>query len=329
MKKTMNILIAGGAGYIGSQINKKLSGKGYQTVVLDNLSTGHREFAKWGSFHQCDLGEIENVRNIFSDYNISAVMHFSAFTYVGESVLNPQKYYINNVSNTLNLLRVMLEYDVRYFIFSSTAAIFGNPVEIPITEAHPQQPINPYGKSKLMIEQILNDYSNAYDFRYVALRYFNAAGADKDCEIGEWHEPETHLVPLVLDAALGVRDSIKVFGNDYNTKDGTCVRDYIHVSDLADAHVLALEYLLNEGSSQVFNLGNGTGFSVREVIDAAKKVTGKAIRALDADRRAGDPDILIANSTKAVDLLGWHPKFVHLEDIINTAWQWQKKINKK
>ena len=236
------VLITGGAGYIGSHTNKELFKKGYETLVLDNLIYGHKDFLKWGEFILGDLNNIEHLRLVFKNYNIEAVMHFAAFAYVGESVENPQKYYINNVNNTLNLLQVMNEYQCKYFIFSSTCATYGNPITPLIDEEHPQNPINPYGKSKLMVENILEDFSNAYGINYISLRYFNAAGADIDCEVGEKHDPETHLIPLVIDAALKKRENIKVFGTDFDTEDGSAIRDYIHVSDLADAHILALEY---------------------------------------------------------------------------------------
>lgn len=320
------IAIAGGAGYIGSHVNKALNEKGYQTIILDNLSTGHREFARWGQFCQCDLADIEGLRSVFAERHIAAVMHFCAFTYVGESVADPQKYYINNVKNTINLLQVMKEHGVKRFIFSSTAAVFGDPVMIPIPDGHRREPVNPYGRSKLMIEEILSDYSAAYDLSFVALRYFNAAGADPDASIGEWHEPETHLIPLVLDAALGKRDRIDIYGTDYDTPDGTCVRDYIHVADLAAAHVGALEYLERGGGSDAFNLGNGKGFSVREIVDAARKVTGRIIPSIDKGRRPGDPAILIADSARAAAVLGWMPRHDDIGGIINTAWQWHQKL---
>jgi UDP-glucose 4-epimerase len=253
-------------------------------------------------------------------------MQFAAFTYVGESVEDPQKYYLNNLRNTLNLLEVMLEENVKYFVFSSTCATYGDPVEIPITEDHPQNPINPYGKGKYMVEQVLEDYSKAYNLRYASLRYFNAAGADPDVEIGELHQPETHLIPLILDVALGNREDIKIFGTDYSTADGTCIRDYIHVLDLADAHIKALERLQNGGKSDVFNLGNGQGFSVREVIDTVEKVTGKKIKASEVGRRPGDPPVLVGSALKARKLLGWQPKYDDLSLIIDTAWRWQQKL---
>ena len=320
------ILIVGGAGYIGSHLNKEINKKGIETVIFDNLSYGHRDFVKWGAFENGNLGNIDDIRAVFKKYPIEAVMHFAAFTYVGESVEDPQKYYTNNVKNTLNLLQVMLEENVKYFVFSSTCATYGNPVEIPITESHPQNPINPYGKGKLMVETILKDYSDAYGLKYASLRYFNAAGADPDGEVGELHDPETHLIPLILDVAAGRREDIKIFGTDYDTPDGTCIRDYIHVTDLAEAHILALEYLQNGGESDFFNLGNGNGFSVKEVIETAEKITGKDIKAVEAERRAGDPPILVGSSTKAKETLNWNPKYDELSKIIETAWNWHKKI---
>ena len=320
------ILIVGGAGYIGSHLNKEISKKGIKTVIFDNLSYGHRDFVKWGTFEKGDLGNIEDIRSVFRKYPIEAVMHFAAFTYVGESVEDPQKYYLNNVKNTLNLLQVMLEENVKYFVFSSTCATYGNPVEIPITENHPQNPINPYGKGKLIVETVLKDYSDAYGLKYASLRYFNAAGADPDGDVGELHDPETHLIPLILDVAAGKREDIKIFGTDYDTPDGTCIRDYIHVTDLAEAHILALEYLQNGGKSDFFNLGNGNGFSVKEVIETARKVTGKNIKAAEADRRPGDPPILVGSSDKAKKTLNWNPKYDKLSKIIETAWNWHKNI---
>lgn len=320
------ILVVGGAGYIGSHVNKMLNLHGLETVVFDNLSYGHQDFLKWGVFEEGDLGEIEDIRRVFKEYPITAVMQFAAFTYVGESVEDPQKYYLNNLRNTLNLLEVMLEYNVKEFIFSSTCATYGIPREIPITEDHPQNPINPYGWGKLMVEQVLSDYSRAYSLNYASLRYFNAAGADPDSEIGELHVPETHLIPLILDVALGKREDIKIFGTDYPTSDGTCIRDYIHVIDLADAHIRALKYLKNGGGSEVFNLGNGEGFSVREVIDTVRNVTGEEIRVTETNRRPGDPPVLVGSALKAREVLGWQPKFKDLSVIIETAWRWHQKI---
>ncbi|CEA12527.1 MULTISPECIES: UDP-glucose 4-epimerase GalE [Methanobacterium] len=321
------ILVTGGAGYIGSHANKELTRTGYETVVLDNMSYGHPDFLKWGVFEEVDLGDLESIRNVFRKYEIEAVMHFAAFTYVGESVEDPQKYYLNNLRNTLNLLQVMNEFEVRKLVFSSTCATYGNPQKIPLTEDHPQNPINPYGQGKLMVEKVLKDYSSAYGLRYVSLRYFNAAGADPEGEVGERHEPETHLIPLILDAAMGKREDIKIFGTDYPTTDGTCIRDYIHVTDLADAHIKALKYLEDGGESEVFNLGNGNGFSVREVIEEARKVTGKEIKATETERRPGDPPVLVGSSEKARKILKWQPKYDDLTKIISTAWEWHKKDN--
>ena len=320
-----NILVVGGAGYIGSHTVKLLHKNGFKVIVFDNLSMGFEILAKYGELIVGDLANINDIDKVFKTYKIDVVFHFAAFAYVGESVTDPAKYYQNNVINTINLLDVMLEFDVKKFIFSSTCATYGNPIEIPITETHPQAPINPYGQSKLMVEKILSDYSHAYDLKYVALRYFNAAGADAEGEIGEDHDPETHLIPLVLDVALGKREQINVFGSDYETKDGTAVRDYIHVTDLADAHILALEYLKNGEPSTVFNLGNGLGYSVQEVIDVAKKVTGKEIKTVYSPRREGDPAILIGGAEKAIKILGWKPRFAKLEQIIETAWKWHNR----
>ena len=264
------ILIAGGAGYIGSHANKVLHNSGYESVVYDNLRTGNIEAVKWGQFIEGDLGDISNLALVFENYPIEAVIHFAASAYVGESVIDPEAYYINNVANTLNLLKCMRDYDCKKIIFSSTCATYGNPQEVPIDELHPQVPINPYGQSKLMIERILSDYSKAYDLKYVSLRYFNAAGADPDLDLGECHDPEPHLLPLILEA-VKQNTAINIFGTDYDTHDGTAVRDYIHVTDLAEAHLAALKYLLDGGNSDSFNLGNGNGFSVLEVINAVEK----------------------------------------------------------
>ncbi|PQP35468.1 UDP-glucose 4-epimerase GalE [Desulfobacteraceae bacterium SEEP-SAG9] len=320
------ILIVGGAGYIGSHVAKESHKKGYRPIIYDNLVYGHKELVKWGDFVRGDLADIEQLRSVFKRFPIRAVMHFSAYAYVGESVENPAKYYLNNVANTIYLLNVMREFGVKYFIFSSTCATYGYPIEIPITEKHVQEPVNPYGRSKLMVEWILSDFSAAYDLKYVSLRYFNAAGADPDIEIGEWHEPETHLIPLVLDVAIGKSDHIKIFGTDYNTADGTCIRDYIHVTDLASAHMLALEYLFKGGRSDVFNLGNGEGFSVKAVIKTAAKVTGKKIKAAEWHRRPGDPDVLVGDCAKVKNILKWEQQYNDLPTIIRTAWQLHKKL---
>ncbi|MGC8728571.1 MAG: UDP-glucose 4-epimerase GalE [Elusimicrobiales bacterium] len=323
------ILIAGGAGYIGSHVNKMISRKGYDTVVLDNLVYGHKEFVKWGKFYKCDLCDVKEIEKIFKSNKIDAVMHFSAYTYVGESVADPSKYYKNNVSNTLNLLDVMVKYGVKKFIFSSTCATYGFPIEIPITESHPQNPINPYGKTKLMIEKILEDYDKAYGVKYINLRYFNASGADPELEIGEWHNPETHLIPLAVYNALGLTPKITVFGTDYDTEDGTCVRDYIHVNDLAKAHILALEYLNRKNKSDSFNLGNGKGFSVKKIIDTVEKVCGVKLNVEYGKRREGDPAVLVGSSKKAIKVLGWKPEFYKIEDIVETAYLWHKKNKDK
>lgn len=323
------ILIVGGAGYIGSHVNKALTEAGYETLVLDNLSYGHEEAVKWGTFCKCDLKDIEELDEVFEKYDITAVMHFSSFIEVGESVQNPEKYYTNNVVNTMNLLKVMLKHDVKKFIFSSTCATYGVPQKIPLVEDHPQNPINPYGWTKLMVERILKDYDTAYGLKSVILRYFNASGADKSGEIGEAHNPESHLIPLILDAAIGKRDDIKIFGTDYDTPDGTCIRDYIHVTDLADAHVLSLQYLEDDNDSNEFNLGNGQGFSVREVIDSVKKVTGRDFKVVETERREGDPAILIGSSKKAKDTLKWDPQYVEIDKIVESAWNWHKKLNKE
>lgn len=320
------ILITGGAGYIGSHANKSLSGRGYKTLVFDNLSYGHKESAKWGRFIRGDLSGPEQIRGAFRDYKIRAVMHFAGYAYVGESVTDPQKYYLNNVSNTLNLLQAMLENRVDKFIFSSSCSTYGIPSKIPIPEEHPQNPINPYGRTKLIIEKILADYSAAYGLKYASLRYFNAAGADPEGETGEWHDPETHLIPRVLDAAIDAEKAVEIYGNDYDTADGTCVRDYIHVTDLAEAHILALGHLLKGGKSGAFNLGNGKGFSVKEVVETAREITGKRIAAEISPRRPGDPPVLLGTSAKAEKILGWKPRFPHLHDIIETAWNWHKKL---
>ena len=319
------ILVTGGAGYIGAHAAKQLSARGYHPLILDNLSHGHRQFARWGDFVEGDLGDTDLLRTLFKTFNVTAVMHFAGFAYVGVSVTDPALYYRNNVANTLNLLEAMRESRVGKIIFSSTCATYGVPVSVPISEDHPQRPINPYGRDKLMVETMLSDFCRAYGMRYVSLRYFNAAGADTELDIGEWHDPETHLIPLVLDAASGSRPDVKIFGTDYETPDGTCIRDYIHVTDLADAHIRALDYLRNGGPSDSFNLGNGNGFSVREVIRTAEKITGSAIRCEETNRRAGDPPVLIGSALKARNTLGWRPQFAELAAIIETAWRWHEK----
>ena len=284
----MNILVTGGAGYIGSHCCKALSEKGLHPVTLDNLVYGHRNFVRWGEFFQGDVGNSADLKKLFNQHQIDAVMHFAAYAYVGESVQEPIKYYENNLRNTIELLHAVVENGIQYFVFSSTCATYGNPEKIPIDEKHPQNPINPYGRTKRMIEEVLQDYAAAYDLKYTSLRYFNAAGADPDGEIGEDHDPETHLIPLVLDVAAAKRASVKVFGTDYETPDGTCIRDYIHVTDLAEAHILALQRLMDGADSSNYNLGTGQGFSVLDVIERAQHITGKDIRAENGDRRPGD-----------------------------------------
>jgi len=320
------ILVVGGAGYVGSHVNKLLTKNKYNTIVIDNLIRGHNEFLKWGEFVFCDLNNYDQISLVFKKYAIKAVMHFAAFAYVEESVKDPQKYYINNVSNCINLLKVMLENNVKYFIFSSSCAIYGIPAEIPITENFPLNPVNPYGRSKFMIENILDSYYKAYGLKYVSLRYFNAAGADMEGEIGEWHEPETHLIPRILDTAIRKRKTISIYGTDYNTPDGTCVRDFIHVIDLAEAHILALQYLMTEKECNIFNLGNGDGFSVKETIRIARKITNQKINTQECDKRVGDPPILISSAEKAKKILNWQPKFSDLAKIIESAWNWHIKL---
>lgn len=322
------ILVTGGAGYIGSHTVLALKQAGYEVLILDNLVYGHRDLVEQVlkvELIQGDTGDRDLLDKLFKSRNIAAVMHFSAYAYVGESVSDPAKYYRNNVIGTITLLEAMLAASVKKFVFSSTCATYGVPETVPIPEDHPQNPINPYGATKLMVERILSDFSEAYDFRSVRFRYFNAAGADPQGNLGEDHNPETHLIPLVLQTALGKRESISIFGTDYPTDDGTCVRDYIHVSDLADAHVLGLEYLLKGGDSTFFNLGNGNGFSVKEIIEAARLVTDKNIKAVECDRRPGDPPALIGSAEKARKILGWQPKYTSIKDIMTHAWEWHQK----
>lgn len=318
----MAILICGGAGYIGSHVNKLLHRQGYETIIFDNLIYGHREAVKWGEFVQGDLKNTGELDSVFMSNHIDAVFHFAAYAYVGESVTEPEKYYFNNVCNTLNLLNVMKKNHCKRIVFSSTCATYGMPEITPITEDMEQNPINPYGATKLMVERILRDYHDAYGLEYAVLRYFNAAGADPDGELGESHNPETHIIPLVLGAASGEREDIKVFGTDYDTPDGSCIRDYIHVSDLADAHLAALRYLEQGGESDFFNLGNEKGTSVLEIIEAAKMVTGRDITVIYGDRREGDPPKLVGSRKKAEKILGWKPRYDEIETIIKHAWQW-------
>lgn len=317
-----HVLVVGGAGYIGSHMVKCLHRAGYAPVVLDNLSQGRRSAVSTAPLIVGELGDKSVLDVIFQAWPIAAVMHFASSIQVGESMARPATYYENNVSNTVQLLQAMVRHRVSRFIFSSTAAIFGDPVYVPIDEQHPKAPINPYGHSKLMVEQILEDLEAAYGLRSCCLRYFNAAGADPQGELGECHEPETHLIPLVLQAASGRRASIAVYGRDYGTPDGTCIRDYIHVQDLCDAHLLALENLLDGGSSSRFNLGNGAGYSIDEIIRAAQRVTGRKIAVSEGPRRPGDPARLVADSALARTALGWTPQYA-LDEIIAHAWGWE------
>lgn len=323
-QKTMSILIIGGAGYIGSHVNRYLNSEGYSTIVADNLCRGRRQAVKWGIFLEGDLGDREFLNRLFSEHEIEAVMHFAAFAYVGESAIEPSIYYDNNVSKTLLLLDAMVRHRVKHFIFSSSCATFGNAEYTPIDEEHPQRPINPYGYTKLVVERILADYDRAYGLKHCILRYFNAVGADFDGEIGENHDPETHLIPLVLEVAAGRRKVINVFGDDYPTPDGTCIRDYIHVMDLAEAHLKGMEHIMNTDSSDHFNLGCGQGYSIREVLRAAEKITGTSVEVNYAKRRDGDPPKLVGASKKAEKILGWTPRY-RLEDSLASAWNWTQR----
>jgi UDP-glucose 4-epimerase len=319
----MAILVTGGAGYIGSVAVEDLINKDEEVIVLDNLVYGHREsVSENAAFYDGDIGDRKLVGDILSKHKVDACMHFSAYAYVGESVEDPKKYFHNNFCETLDLLDVLLENGVKNFIFSSTCATYGIPQYVPIDEKHPQWPVNPYGWSKLMVERALDAYDKAYGLKYVALRYFNACGASERC--GEDHKPETHLIPLVLFAAMGKIPHVSVFGNDYPTPDGTAVRDYIHIADLSQAHMLALDHLRKGGQSEFINLGNGSGYSVKEVIEAARKLTGEHIEAKGAPRRAGDPPQLVGDSAKAREVLGWNPQFPELERIIESAWKWHQ-----
>ncbi len=326
------ILVTGGAGYIGSHTALALKQRGYQIIILDNLVYGHRELVEDNlgiEVIQGDIGDAGLLTDIFNRRNVVAVIHFAAYAYVGESVKDPEKYYRNNVVGTLTLLETMRACGVDKIVFSSTCATYGVPDANPIPESQVQRPINPYGASKLMVERILQDFSTAYNIRSVVFRYFNAAGADPQGRLGEDHAPETHLIPLVLYTALGRRQHISIYGTDYPTPDGTCIRDYIHVSDLADAHILGLEYLLKGGQTDVFNLGNGNGFSVREVIDTARQVTGREISVVEDERRPGDPPTLVGSSEKARQVLGWHPQYADLTQILTHAWYWHQRRHEK
>lgn len=321
----MKILVTGGAGYIGSHAVRALIEAGREVVVIDDLSTGFRAAVHPdASFYQIDIHDGDALDELFRKEDIGGVIHFAAFSQVGESMKKPLKYYDNNLSGTLSLIKAMVRNGVKYIVFSSTAATYGEPERIPILESDRTQPTNCYGETKLAIEKMMRWTGAAHELNYVALRYFNACGAHPSGEIGEAHDPETHLIPLILQVPLGKRESVSVFGDDYPTKDGTCVRDYIHVCDLSDAHILALDYLMNGGESDVFNLGNGEGFTVNEVIETARRVTGEDIPAVMCERRAGDPAQLVASSEKARSVLGWKPRFNDLDTIIETAWKWHK-----
>lgn len=321
----MAVLVLGGAGYIGSHAVDQLVEKGYEVVVVDNLQTGHEAAIRpEATFYQGDIRDKEFMREVFQNEKIEGVIHFAANSLVGESVEKPLMYFNNNVYGTQITLEVMQEFGVNHIVFSSTAATYGEPEEVPIKETTQTNPKNPYGESKLMMEKIMGWTSAASDLRYVALRYFNVAGAKADASIGEDHDPETHLVPIILQVALGQREHLSIFGDDYDTPDGTCIRDYVQVEDLIAAHILALEYLKNGGDSNVFNLGSSQGYSVKEMLEAAREVTGKEIPAVVAPRRAGDPSVLIAASDKAKDVLGWQPKYDDVKEIIGTAWRWHE-----
>lgn len=323
------ILVTGGAGYIGSHTCKLLHAKGYVPIVLDNLVYGHRSFVKWGPFYEGDIGDNLLLDTIFQQHSPEAVIHFAAYAYVGESVAKPLKYYQNNVAGTLGLLYGMHRNRCDKIVFSSSCATYGLPESLPINEEQKQVPINPYGRSKLMVEQILADSDQAYGIKSVSLRYFNAAGADAEGELGEDHAPETHLIPLALYSILGRIDRLEVYGSDYPTPDGTAMRDYIHVHDLAAAHVRSIEYLAAENTSQCINLGTGRGLSVQEIIDLAEKVTGQGVPVLHADRRLGDPPLLVADAAKARNILGWRPVASDPENIIGSAWNWHRSRHAK
>ena len=321
----MSILIVGGAGYIGSHTAKLVAQTGQRPVVFDNLVYGHRAAVKWGPFVEGDLADAALIDRVLKEHKITAAIHFAAYAYVGESVTNPRKYFRNNVVNTLNLLDALVDNGVRDIVFSSTCATYGEPIKVPIAEDHPQRPVNPYGETKLAVEKMLHWYQQAYGLRFAALRYFNAAGADPEGDSGEDHDPETHLIPLAIDAALGRRGALDIYGTDYPTPDGTAIRDYIHVVDLADAHLLALDRLQKGVERLQLNLGTGTGSSVREVIAAVEKATGRKVPVREVGRRAGDPPALVADSTLAAQVLGWKPKLSQIDTIVEHACRWHQR----
>ena len=328
MTKKRNILVTGGAGYVGSHTCKALSKAGYTPITYDSLDRGNRWAVKWGPLEVGNIVDRGRLDAVLKQYQPEAVFHFAAYAYVGESVSKPGEYYWNNLAGSISLLQALQNAEITKLVFSSTCSTFGIPDSVPINEEHPQRPINPYGESKLVIERILRDFDNAYGFRSVSLRYFNAAGADSDVEIGEAHEPETHLIPLALSAAMGSLPALTVFGFDYPTYDGTCVRDYVHVSDIADAHVLALKHLDQGGSTCCLNLGTGEGSSVTEIINSVEEVTGSQVNVIAGQRRMGDPPVLVADPSRAMQMLGWTPKYPHIKTQIEHAWHWFIKRSK-
>lgn len=324
-KLSKNILVTGGAGYIGSHTVHELIKEGYNPIIVDDLSTGHKKSLKTNNFYRCNISEKETIKEIINKHKITMVMHFSSSCYVGESTVNPHKYFENNVKNTISLLEVMLECNVKHFIYSSTASIYGQPVYLPIDEKHPINPCSPYGVTQAMVEDIVNSYEKAYGMKHIYLRYFNAAGTNYENNLGEDHRPETHIIPLLMEVASGKKKYFIIYGDDYDTKDGTCIRDYVHVLDLVSAHIKAVDYLINKNRSRRFNLGYGRGHSVKEIIKKVEEITGKKIPIKITKKRKGDPSILISSNEKAKRVLNWSPKH-NTEDIIKSAWEWHKKF---
>jgi UDP-glucose-4-epimerase GalE len=322
----VNVLVTGGAGYIGAHCCKELAARGFRPVVYDNLATGHREFVRWGPFFEGDIGDAAGLDTVCTAFRIDAALHFAAFIEVGESVADPLKYYANNVAGALQLIRALVRHGIRRVVFSSSAAVYGIPREVPIDEAHPTLPLSPYGRTKLVVEQMLADCEQAYGLRCMALRYFNAAGADPEAQIGEWHDPESHLIPRVLEAAKDGARPIQVYGTDYPTPDGSCIRDYVHVADLARAHALAVEALIDGRPGGAFNLGRGRGYSVLEVLREAARITGRELPVQTGPRRPGDPPVLVASNRRAREALGWIPERSGLDNIIASAWRWHQKM---